>query len=137
MNDEREALLAQAQELGLKVHHKAGAAKIQEAIDAHLAEHSVSAKDLDSSAPNFDHPVNKRQIKNGRIVPMTAEEYRARYLPDRKKNLGRLVRCRITCMNPSKREWEGEIISVGSAKNGTFKKYVPSNIAKAIAKIRM
>jgi hypothetical protein len=30
-------------------------------------------------------------------------------------------------MNPAKKEWEGEIISVGSARIGTYKKYVPFN----------
>lgn len=30
-------------------------------------------------------------------------------------------------MNPNKRSWEGEIVSVGSAKLGTFKKFIPFN----------
>ena len=33
-------------------------------------------------------------------------------------------------MNPSKKEWPGEIVSVGSAKLGTFKKYIPFNSAE-------
>lgn len=117
-----EELKARAKELGVKHHHMAGEAKIKEAIDAHLAENAQA--DL---AENFDQPVNKNQIdpETGKIVPLTSEEYRAKYLPERKKNMNRLVRCRVTCMNPAKREWEGEIISVGSAKNGTFKKFVP------------
>ena len=28
-------------------------------------------------------------------------------------------------MNPGKKEWHGEFISVGSAKLGTFKKFIP------------
>lgn len=123
MNADRDALAAQAESLGLKVHHKAGAAKIQEMIDAHLAD-SDDTEDL-GGALNYKHPVNPEHVKNGKIVPMTSIEYRAKYLPERKKQMGRLVRVRVTCMNPAKREWEGEIISVGSAKHGTFKKYVP------------
>jgi hypothetical protein len=117
-----EALKERAKELGVKHHHNAGEAKIQEAIDAHLAENAQA-----ELAEEFSQPVNKNHIDpdTGKIVPMTSEEYRAKYLPDRKKNMNRLVRCRITCMNPAKREWEGEIISVGSAKHGTFKKFVP------------
>lgn len=114
-------LKARADELGVKYHHMAGEAKIQAAIDAHLAENAEA--DVDTS---FKHPVNKKQIgPDGKIIPLTAEQYRAKYLPERKKELNRLVRCRVTCMNPTKREWEGEIISVGSAKHGTFKKFVP------------
>ena len=29
------------------------------------------------------------------------------------------------CMNPMKKEWAGELLSVGSAKHGTFKKFIP------------
>ncbi|MGL4616522.1 MAG: hypothetical protein ACRCVV_22045 [Shewanella sp.] len=37
----------------------------------------------------------------------------------------KLVRVRITCMNPSKRDIQGEIISVGNKVIGTVKKFVP------------
>jgi hypothetical protein len=121
-NERLEELRAQAKELGVKHHHNAGEVKIQEALDAFLAD---SARE--ELASGYKHPVNKEMIdpETGKIVPMTSEQYRTKYLPERKKQLNRLVRCRITCMNPAKREWEGEIISVGSAKHGTFKKYIP------------
>ena len=115
-----EALKAKADELGVKYHHMAGEAKIQAAIDAHLEENGLETADEFNGIP-----VNKDMVKDGKIVPMTSEEYRKKYLPDRKKNLNRLIRVRVTCMNPAKRDWEGEIISVGSAKHGTFKKFVP------------
>lgn len=114
-----DTLKAQADKLGVKYHHMAGEAKIQDAIDAHLAENGQETN------PDFGAPVNPKQVKDGKIVPMTSEEYRKSTLPDRKKNLNRLVRCQITCMNPAKKDWEGEIISVGSARHGTFKKFVP------------
>jgi hypothetical protein len=38
-----------------------------------------------------------------------------------------LVRIRLSCMNPAKKEWEGEIITVGNSVVGTFSKYVPFN----------
>lgn len=46
---------------------------------------------------------------------------------ERKKKANELVRIRVACMNPNKKDWPGEIISVGSAKLGTYKKYVPFN----------
>ena len=116
-----EELKAKADELGVKYHHMAGEAKIQAAIDAHMVDSGQVKDDRFHGAP-----VNKKMVnEDGEIVPLTSEEYRTKYGAERKKNLNRLVRCRITCMNPAKRAWEGEIISVGSAKNGTFKKYVP------------
>ena len=54
-------------------------------------------------------------------------EYRRKKLAENKLEAARLVRCRITCMNPHKKNWTGEIISVGSSKMGTFKKFVPYN----------
>lgn len=121
MTTRLEELRAQAEELGVKYHHMAGEAKIQAAIDAHIEKATKT-----EAVEGFDHPVNPRHVnEDGLIVPMTSEEFRKDTLSDRKKILNRLVRCRITCMNPAKKAWEGEIISVGSAKNGTFKKFIP------------
>lgn len=39
----------------------------------------------------------------------------------------KLVRCRITNMNPSKKSQQGEIFSVGNKVIGTHKKYIPYN----------
>lgn len=37
----------------------------------------------------------------------------------------RLVRCRITCLNPSKKDLPGEILTVANEYIGTVRKYVP------------
>lgn len=37
----------------------------------------------------------------------------------------KLVRCRITCMNPAKKNMQGEIFSVGNKVIGTHKKFIP------------
>jgi hypothetical protein len=46
---------------------------------------------------------------------------------DPKKEAGRLIRIHLTCMNPAKKEWDGEIFAVGNSAVGTFKKFVPFN----------
>ena len=46
---------------------------------------------------------------------------------DPKADALRLIRIRLQCMNPAKKEWEGEIISVGNSVVGTVKKYIPFN----------
>jgi len=38
-----------------------------------------------------------------------------------------LVRIRLTCMNPAKKEWDGEIFTVGNSAIGSMKKFVPFN----------
>lgn len=42
-----------------------------------------------------------------------------------KRYANELVRIRVTCMNPAKKEWEGEIIAGGNNLVGTLSKYVP------------
>lgn len=44
-----------------------------------------------------------------------------------KREALKLIRVRITCMNPAKKEWEGEIFTVGNATIGTVKKFIPFN----------
>jgi hypothetical protein len=38
-----------------------------------------------------------------------------------------LVRIRVTCMNPAKAEWEGEIVTVGNSAVGSITKFIPFN----------
>lgn len=40
----------------------------------------------------------------------------------------RLIRVVVSCMNPLKKEWEGEIFTVANSLVGTYKKFVPFNI---------
>jgi hypothetical protein len=61
--------------------------------------------------------------------PLDEKQFQRKYPKQaaNRKSAGRLIRCRIQCMNPAKKDWPGEIFSVGSAKLGTFKKFVPFN----------
>lgn len=75
-------------------------------------------------------PVTKKvpTLPEGVKNYLDEKEYKKRQLAEAKREAGRLIRCRITCMNPHKKNWTGEIISVGSSKMGTFKKFIPFNI---------
>lgn len=48
--------------------------------------------------------------------------------PVAKKEAAKLIRVRIACMNPLKKDWEGEIFDVGNSVVGSFKKFVPFNV---------
>lgn len=43
----------------------------------------------------------------------------------------RLIRCQITCMNPSKKDWVGETITSGNSIIGTVRKFIPFNCEAA------
>jgi len=118
-----EELKSQANLLGVKFHHRAGAAKIQEAIDLHLA----TSADVIPTASAEQRPASEIGKVPAYEEPLTSVEYRAQELKSARKRCGELVRIRLQCMNPNKKEWPGEIISVGSAKLGTFKKFIPFN----------
>lgn len=58
------------------------------------------------------------------VKPLTKGQMKAKA----RREASELVRVVVACMNPNKREWEGEIISVGNSVVGNFKKFVPFNI---------
>jgi len=128
-NDEAlNAVRYQAQQLGLKYHHKAKAETIEKMIEDHLAKPTITEPEKDEeNSLDFSAEENVDPRLLTKVVPMTEEQFRKEDAKERKNTVGRLIRCRITCMNPGKKSWPGEIISVGSAKLGTFKKFVPFN----------
>ena len=111
---ELDLLKAQADELGIDYHHRAGAEKIRGLIAAHVAE---------GNADEAIAGVDPAEL----VTPMTSIEFRKSSKADNRKKVASLVRVRVQCQNPQKSNWEGEILSVGSARLGTFKRYVPFN----------
>ena len=111
-----------ADELGVKYHHNASDETIQKLIDAHLAA-GKEAK------PTKKVEGGLNLLPEEQCKPMDREQFRRKYRSAAalRQDAARLIRCRITCMNPAKKDWPGEIFSVGSAKLGTFKKFVPFN----------
>lgn len=111
--DELTTLKARATQMGIYFHPSIGVEKLKEKINGKLS-------------PSTESSEPKKVAANTRTY-LTDAEYKKSQVIRRKRDASKLVRCRITCMNPAKKEWEGEIISVGSAKLGTFKKYVLFN----------
>ena len=94
-----------------------------EALKRHATElgivfrDNISAKTLQKRIyEKIPNPV-KAAIKKQPVKPMTPGE---RFLDAHK-----LVRIRLTCMNPDKRNWPGEIFTIRNRVIGTIRKYVP------------
>lgn len=102
-----EALRARADQLGIKYHPSLSAEKLSERI----------AKHLEGSETAADAPValEKSSLTPGQKIKKMKDE------------ATKLIRVNITCMNPNKREWDGEIFAVGNANLPTIKKFVPFN----------
>lgn len=113
--DELTVLKQRAQLMGITFHPNIGLDKLREKVAAHLSTDEPSAAAIaESNAAEEVAPVPQKE---------TPAEYRAR----RMREATALVRIRITCMNPAKREWQGEIITAGNSLVGTHRKYVPFN----------
>ena len=122
----------QADLLGIKYHHRSGAEKIAGMVASHLAANPQDALKLMDPTDGVTEPVDNYEKVAKKVAtkadgapcpvePMTEEQYHNFDKKDRFKEANQYRRCIIQCMNPAKREWPGETISVGSAKAGTFK----------------
>lgn len=97
---ELESLRARADMLGIEYRHNTGVVKLRNLVNQAM------------------NPVEE-------VVTAPVKQTEAQKVAEARDEAAKLIRIRITCMNPNKKNWEGEIFSVGSAKLGTFKKFVP------------
>jgi hypothetical protein len=127
--DERETLMQRAKMMGIKVHPATGIDKLRAKIDAKLTGETQGLDEEQVEAMQEKVGVKTKLPANAPkdYQPISHEKFLQERSRNKRREINRLVRIRATCMNPNKTEWEGEIISVGSAKLGTFKKYVPFN----------
>jgi len=100
---ELDSLRARADQMGVTYRHNTGVDKLRKLVN----------KALEPEEEDEEVEVKAAPTSQGAI------------LAAKRKEASKLVRIRITCMNPNKKNWEGEIFSIGSSKLGTFKKFVP------------
>ena len=104
MPDELTALKQRADLLGISYHPSIGLEKLREKVNAAI-----------SSEP-------KEEAKQEEV---TAGETEAQKRLRLRNEAAKLIRIRLTCLNPAKKEWDGEIISTGNTSVGTYKKFIP------------
>lgn len=109
--DELTALKARADLMGVTYHPSIGVDKLRDKINAAV-----------TSTP--DDPVPEEAAPVLQDAPVETESQFRKRMRD---EANELMFIRLSCMNPAKKEWEGEIISTGNSVVGTFTKYVPFN----------
>ena len=72
-----------------------------------------------------------KSLKGDEVVEESGELSMAQVRAKLMADANRLIRCRITCMNPHKRDWTGEVFTAGNSFTGTIKKFVPYNCEHA------
>lgn len=116
--------------MGLAFHPSIGVDKLKAKIDEKLNEGQNVTAAEGANDPVLGAPDDAMQINQAAVLiagrPAQAETRPQKVARLRKEAL-RLIRCRITCMNPNKRDWEGEVITVSNSFIGTERKYVPFN----------
>lgn len=110
VQDELDALKSRANLLGVKFHPSISLEKLREKVNAAVTS--------DGAATSEEEAKDSAEPKQE-----TIGEKRKRLKTEALK----LVRIRLTCLNPAKKEWEGEIITVGNSLIGSVKKFVPFN----------
>ena len=108
IQDELTALKTRADLMGLSYHPSIGLEKLRAKVQEALSD--IPANTEVRAAPKLSLPHSE-----------TPDEYRGR----KRKESSELVRIRLSCMNPNKKDWAGEIITTGNTLVGTFAKYVP------------
>lgn len=100
--DQLTLLKERAKKMGIAIKGNPSIETVKQLIADHIGEDSDKADDTEDSAKT-------KRMRNKAI----------------RDEAMKLVRVKITCMNPSKKNWQGEIISVGNKAIGTVKKYIP------------
>jgi len=129
MPSELDTLKLRAAQMEIKFHPKIGLDKLKKKIadfqkeaektNVKLAREAAKQKELEEATlVTTDTGINTNKVESE-----TKGQRRARLV----KEASRLVRVRVSNMNPNKKEWEGDIFTVSNSVVGTFKKYVPYN----------
>lgn len=108
VQDELEALKARANLLGVKFHPSISLEKLREKVNAAVTSEGEAEEPSNSPSETKEETIGEKRKR------LKAEALK-------------LVRIRLTCLNPAKKEWEGEIITVGNSLIGSVKKFVPFN----------
>jgi len=106
--EELSLLKGRAKQMGLTFHPKIGIEKLKAKIQNRLDGAT------DTAEPLIQAPID---------VPETKLAMHARL----RREASKLVRIRVACMNPNKKEYDGEIFTVSNSVVGTYKKYVDYN----------
>ena len=101
--DELTSLKERADQMGLEYHPSIGLEKLRAKVLAALAPAAEEAPAIKAESAN-------------------ALQFRLR------NEANELIRIRVSCMNPAKKEWEGELLTAGNSVVGSFTKFVPFNV---------
>ena len=126
--DELGLLKTRAKLLGITFSNNIGVAALREKIEAKMNEDAAAREGAANTSstsndqPNAPIPGELKGAEQG-IVPEPVKKLTLRQLMIR-DNM-KLVRIRVVNLDPKKKEWPGEFLTVANEHLGTVTKYVP------------
>jgi len=114
--DRLTTLKERADQLGIKYHPSIG-------VDT-LAEKIKAVMDSTATTTQAETPA---VVIPAAAAPAAVEETLGQERQRLKREAHALVRIRLSCMNPAKKEWTGEIMTVGNSLVGSVTKFIPFN----------
>ena len=110
---ELELLKERAVQMGISFHPSIGVDKLRAKVEAAI-----------QGVP--DPTANDEQVEEAPAPAPVLSEYQKTQM--QRMEAMKLMRVVVSCMNPAKQAWEGEIFTVGNDIVGTVKKFVPFNV---------
>jgi len=108
-------LKERADMMGIPYHPSIGLEKLKEKVD------TVLKPAEDETEPEIIKPIiKKKTLTKQELINLRNTRLR--------REANKLIRVRVTCMNPAKKAWRGEILSVGNPVIGTIKKFIPFDV---------
>ena len=140
-----EAAKAEADRAGVKYHPSAKAGTIRKKIAEHVAQQQT-VKPQEEAVPTSSETVVET-VKDGFVIHRRPDGlvdrtkhtmcHPSKMNPKLRRALKmealELIRIKITCMNPAKKEMKGDIFTFQNSLVGTVRKFVPFNTAHADA----
>lgn len=120
---QKQVLRGRLDKMGIKYSNNAGIDRLREQLNQALdGDRDGANSKADDSVPSTPPVEQTFEQKSAPVVPKVKVKTIRQHLYDEKM---KLVRCRITCLDPKKKDLQGEIITVGNAYLGTVSKFVP------------
>ena len=127
---ELELLKERAVQMGISFHPSIGVDKLRAKVEAAIqGVPDPTATDehvQEAPAPEPDQTANDDQVLPAPASAPVMSEYQKTQM--QRMEAMKLMRVVVSCMNPAKQAWEGEIFTVSNDIVGTVKKFVPFNV---------
>lgn len=118
---EIEFLRDEADQLNIHYHPNISAEKLALRIEEYKKQQSIE-KDTKTEPVKINKSLEKAAT---RINNLSEAQVKQIERENHRKEAAKLVRVRITCMDPNKKDYEGEILTVSNSVCGTHRKYIP------------